>query len=64
MISAFSIESSGKRLSYQWYGCAEVFFGGRLDDKAVTNQPRSFKIGKTLCDINTQQKIVDDLLSE
>jgi hypothetical protein len=23
-----------------------------------------FKIGKTLCDINTQQKIVDDLLGE
>jgi hypothetical protein len=34
------------------------------DDKAVTNQPRWFKIGTTLCDINTQQKIVDDLLGE
>ncbi len=38
--------------------------GGRLDDKAVTNQPRWFKIGKTLCDINTHQKIVDDVLGE
>jgi hypothetical protein len=28
------------------------------------NQPRWFKIGTTLCDINTQQKIVDDLLGE
>ncbi len=37
---------------------------GRLNDKAVTNQPRWFKIGTTLCDINTQQKIVDDLLGE
>jgi hypothetical protein len=63
-ISAFTIENSGNRISYQWYGRAEVFVGGWLDDKAVTNQPRWFKIRTTLCDINTQQKIVDDLLGE
>jgi hypothetical protein len=46
MISEFSIESSGDRISNQWYGRAEVFWGGRLDDKAVTNQQDGSKFGR------------------
>jgi len=61
-LAEFSREKSGYRISYQYYGRAESFPAGSLDQNPKFSIPRWFRIGEPRTDVATQVHIVEKLI--
>ena len=60
----FSQEGSNHHVKFQEFQRKEPFPAGRLDTSPVVAEPRWFRAGETLVEIQHQLQIVDELLGE
>eukprot|EP00579_Thalassiosira_antarctica_P013069 CAMPEP_0201945392 /NCGR_PEP_ID=MMETSP0903-20130614/53880_1 /ASSEMBLY_ACC=CAM_ASM_000552 /TAXON_ID=420261 /ORGANISM="Thalassiosira antarctica, Strain CCMP982" /LENGTH=138 /DNA_ID=CAMNT_0048488459 /DNA_START=391 /DNA_END=807 /DNA_ORIENTATION=+ len=58
------VQNRGARISYQYYGRAESFPTGSLDQDPKFSIPRWFRIGEPRTDVATQVEIVEKLIGE
>jgi len=63
-LAEFSREKSGYHVSYHYYGRAESFPAGSLDQDPKYSIPRWFRIGEPRTDVATQVEIVEKLIGE
>jgi len=61
-LAEFSREKSGYHVSYHYYGRAESFPAGSLDQDPKYSIPRWFRIGEPRTDVATQVEIVEKLI--